>query len=640
MIIIFLLFRNNIFIYKVNPNKMPSTTTTLILCFIFIIICYVYYTNRNKTGNVTLDDNKVKPFKNDTELAKVRTNPAKVYTDYTGIYLYNPDSDNLYLKRPNPDTKNITSPFLYYYSGKGMDCPDILNNDNSSWKTNANSTSAVPSTQYILIQDLTTTVSCANITGSVDPKHYDDLLKQCTDTSSTSKQFAFYSTTADVQEKYYADLVTAQGNVTTISPHPNVCHSPNSPTPPSGIANDPEKSKYQNFADYLVKNEQAIIGLAAPLLSGVSKLGSVVTASQKLEQASVVFGVLGHFVMVGMILPGLFGNPETWEYQKNAIMGGQMVLQAGLEKLTASMTQRSIQMAKTAREASTRLSEAQSQLEKSKDVLKNSTEGTPEYEAALVSKNEAEAAVKSATDAVTKTSSESIMSVTLEAATDTVSEMSIGMSTLVGLDSILGTAGGFLAVTQIAGMIADSFDPCKINSQSMNITQDYLDLVRETYDHAISIKTKNSFPERFPPSLICKYGLDCNNTYNNCLSDDDKKKYESASDYCEKIGDKDLYNSYVTEYLDSLTVNSSGECIGKITNSVLANYFNTYVGGLDWSFIATMSAEDFILPNDKQMKGLNLLLADENVITASYIDVHFYYFLAVFVICAIIMFII
>jgi len=616
---------------------MPSTTTTLILCFIFIIICYVYY--KYKVGNhVTLDDNKVKPFKNDDEIAKVLTDSTKVYTDYTGIYLYNPGTDNLYLKRPNPDTNNITSPFLYYYSGKGMDCTDILNNDNSSWKTNANSTSAVPSTQYILIQDLTTTVSCSNITASVVNATYrNQLLSQCTDTSSTSKELAFYTTSAAVQEDYYKNLVNAQGNVTTISPHPNICHSPDSPNPPSGIANDPQKSKYQNFADYLVKNKQAIIGLAAPLLAGVSSIGAAVTASQKLERASVVFGVLGHFVMVGMILPGLFGNPETWEYQKNAIMGGQMVIQTGLEKLTKFMMQRSIKMAKAAQKAASELKTAESNLEKAQtELISKVGDKTAEQEAV----NMAEAAVDSATDAVAKTSSQSFFSVTLEASTETVSEMSTSMSALVGLDSVLGAAGGFLALTQISGMIADSFDPCKINSESMNITQDYLDLVRETYDHAISIKTKNSFPERFNPSLICKYSLDCNNVYNNCLSDDDKKKYGSASDYCEKIGDKDLYNSYVNEYLDSLTVNSSGECIGEISNSVLANYFNTYVGGLDWSFIATMDAKDFILPSDKQMKVLNLLLADENVITASYMNVHFYYFLAVFIICAVIMFII
>lgn len=566
---------------------MPSVTTKIILCLIFIIICYLYYSYNIK--NVTTDNNTVKTTQQATKDALVES-IQKVYHNYNGIYLYNPDSDNLYLKRPNPEYNqtsininviNNTSPFLYYYSGKGIDCPDILNNDNSSWKTNSNSTSSVPSNQYILIQDTVNTFSCSNITSSARPEYHAQLLAQCTDTSNKSNQFASYITSARDQEEIYKDIIKKQGNVTALSPSPEICHSPDSKHK-SNTGNDPTSSKYLNFADYLSKNKEMIIGLAIPIIGAGSGALSVLTKSERLARVSVVSGVLGHFAMVAMILPGFFENPvNSWEFQKNALNATEMVVQIAVEKLTEFM------LARTSTAASG-----------------------------------------------------SLMTAVTESATSVVAEMSVGMKALVGFNAVLGGVSAFLTTTQLAGMIADSFDPCKLQSQSMNLTQEYLDVMREAYDKASYIQSKSGLPDRIDPSKICDYKLDCTYVYNNCLSDTEKKQYKDSSEYCSKLGDRDLYNSYVSEYLKSLTINSSGECIGEISNSSLASYFNTYVGGLDWSFISEMNASDLILPDNEQLKVLNLMLAGDNVLAAGYINKHFYYFLSAFIVLLSLIFIV
>jgi hypothetical protein len=179
----------------------------------------------------------------------------------------------------------------------------------------------------------------------------------------------------------------------------------------------------------------------------------------------------------------------------------------------------------------------------------------------------------------------------------------------------------------------------------MNLTQKTLDFYRDVYDQSLFTMFRNkSYPNIFDPSLLCGYDLDCGSSF-DCLSEEDKKvneaNFKTEEEFCSFKGDTDLLSKYMDEYLRNLKVNSSGECIGEITNDVLATYFDMYVGGgYDWSFIRDIKPEDIVLPEDKQLKVFELLIANKNVLVASFIDKNRYYVLAIFILLVVIMFVI
>jgi hypothetical protein len=355
-----------------------------------------------------------------------------------------------------------------------------------------------------------------------------------------------------------------------------------------------------------------ILGLAEPIVASIAagkittKIGTALAANAKM--VAIVSEVVGHFAMVAFMIPAFFENPVySWEFQKNAAMVGQMVGQSVLTHMLTGMAEKLTQY--VAEKAATR-----------------------------VAASAADAAASAAAEAAT-----GIMEVAATSSAEVMAEMaaSAAAEMMQAGAAALGYIGGAIAVGQIAGMIADSFDPCNLQSESMNLKQESLDLMRTAYDKAMLTGSPYPmYPYRADPKLVCDYKLDCATTFNSCLSAEEKKNYKNSNDYCKQIGDKDLYNQYTNEYLKSLTVNSTGECIGKITNSVLANYFNTYVGGIDWSFIAEMNTSDFQLPHDSQLKVLNLLIANQNTLVAGYINQNFYYILTAFILIVVILFVV
>jgi len=569
---------------------MPSLISRLIVCAVFIIISYVIYNNYIE-NNTKLPEITPSPDQNITGSNPVQ---QKLYLDSTfnGIYLYNPNSDNLYLKRPNPNfnstnlsVDNRDVPFFYYNAGKGMDCPGILNNDNSSWKMNANSSGIQP-TEYILIQDTFTEYSCTNILANTS-KYDPSLVSQCGNGSDNAVLY----TSAEQYEKKLIDTCKSQGNITAMSPAPNVCYPKDQPsTKQATMGNSPTSNPYGYpfWPNFLTKNRDMIIMMSSMVLGGLGKLVGLserVTAQAAAKLMGVVSSTICHGMMVYMILPGWFENPGSWEWTKNAIMTGQVVFDKAIGLFIEKFAEKA-------------------------------AVGTAE---------------KGVMEIATETSVETATSMAAEAG-------SAMLAGTVAFAELLGPVMAVVGVVQLAGMIVDALDPCGFNSTSMNLTQEMLDKWRVAYDQMMFKNAKGiTFPTRANPESICEYNLNCQVHYNSCLSDDEKKK-TSADEYCKS--DSDLYNQYVHDYLSSLKTNSSGECIGNISNAALATMFNTYVGGIDWSFIENMKPSDFVISKDQQIKFCQLFLANENTVVASYINNHFYYVLAVFIIILIIMFLI
>jgi hypothetical protein len=580
---------------------MPTVTSKVIITIVFCAICYlIYYSNVQQKAVISTDTSKV----TEKDLIKKMKENATSYADFNGIYLYDQKNDQLYIKTPNPyfnsnspTAENVTNvSYLYYKAGKGVDCPGILNNDSSSWKMNSNSTNAVPS--YTLIKGSTAYFSCNNITNSdATDKVKKDLFNKCKLLNSTNAVFPYISSTEDIVKSIEEAMKLQPDGDVIRPPHPNLCVDPGNLSDRSKNANEPTSSK-NDIAKFLSENAEMITATVFPLAGG--KIASVVEKQGATELAKKIGGVvhvMTMFYMAYTILPGFWNMPSnSWEFQKNMYMGVQ-VLQDTMEY-----------------------------------GLKMLGEG---LEVAI--------AAKTAEAAAAKTGEVALSRLMIGASKYAM----VAMKGLVKMFSeVIGFLGGpFASFIQIAGMVVDAVDPCNLNSSSMNLDQKTLDLYRDSYDDALYISSKGtSYPAVFEPSSICDYKLDCSTTY-ECMSDEDKKanesKYKSSAEYCASTGDSATLNKYMDEYLSSLTVNSSGECIGEITNDVLATYFEMYVGGgYDWSFIKDIKASDVVLPKDKQLKVLELLLANKNVLVASFIDQQKYYVMAVFILVIVIMFVI
>ena len=117
---------------------MPSLISRVVVAMVLIIVCYVFYSNyiteNTKLPEVKPPEQNITCSKGDLNCTVTNitgSNPAKekefLDAKFNGLYLHNPETDNLYLKRPNPDFNstnplvlNKEDPFLYYQAGKGI----------------------------------------------------------------------------------------------------------------------------------------------------------------------------------------------------------------------------------------------------------------------------------------------------------------------------------------------------------------------------------------------------------------------------------------------------------------------------------------------------------------------------------------
>jgi hypothetical protein len=382
---------------------------------------------------------------------------------------------------------------------------------------------------------------------------------------------------ADDFQKYLEEQ--SAGN--SYTPDVSICWQPSS-SGGTGIQKDISNfftKKYYDIRDYLSDHRDEIIGF-------VGQFG-VMEAVNK---------TLGHFGMLVLVMQGFLSSNE-WVRQKSEIMSGQIILGG---------------------------------------IVGAIQEALP-----LVEKEGAkwiEAEDGQVYQVMTKYAGKMLLELDLKLGT---------RETLNFACSLITKVFGVVGYIQMAGMILDTIDPCSFNSMNKNLSQDMLDNIKETYEKSMFVTSGGlSYPEVWDPTAnICDYDLDpqsCGQQYDTCLSADDKKKV-SKEDYCNKDWVNN-FSKYQEEYLDHLKFNSLGQDITKLTNKKLAEYFSKYVGGgIDWSILSTVNKENYLqhfsLPNNNTLRILDLYAVDNNAILASYMSEYWYLFASLFVMFAILLFI-
>jgi hypothetical protein len=204
----------------------------------------------------------------------------------------------------------------------------------------------------------------------------------------------------------------------------------------------------------------------------------------------------------------------------------------------------------------------------------------------------------------------------------------------IALSKLMGWAG----VIQMLGMGLDALDPCGLSGGAM--TQGVLDSMKASSDLSLSISSGGmTFPAIWDATLMCDYNLNSNFIWQNCLTEK-QKEGKNQKDFCAEDNKKN--NDYFQEYLDALKVNSNGQTIsqkgGGYSNKMLQKIFEDNVPGFDWSALGDIKPNDIKLPTDKNIKQLDLLFTDQNVILASYVYQYWWLFLGFFIFIIILVF--
>jgi len=377
------------------------------------------------------------------------------------------------------------------------------------------------------------------------------------------------------------DLVECTGDNT-----PSLAPGSSSSSPSSseaiGYANELKKLLAKGFTsveDYLASKKDAIIAAA-------EQLGPIMAAS--------VF--LKHYTILLIILPQICSGDPV-ERTKGGIFAGFEISKLGIEKLATYLKNLSEDTAK------------QSEL-----IAKSSTtEGE-----VLIEKTWTNVAIDCG--------------------------MVIKRASIELLESVIALCSKILSYAEglmMIGMLLDVLDVCNLNAGYMS--QEILDSYKDAYDKGFKISMHNlgyGVTDAFSADNLCDYTFkdDKNNIvplmnkssfYKKCLSDDDRKKI-SEKDYCKD--ENDLFNTYVQEYFDHLSVNSLGQTVNKnISNEDIATLFQENVGGnIDWSQLKSISSDQMkaaFSHTDNTIINLELVFTSQNVLVASYIDQYFWPFL-------------
>jgi hypothetical protein len=366
---------------------------------------------------------------------------------------------------------------------------------------------------------------------------------------------------------------------------PGSSSSPSSSSPSSseaiGYASELKKllaKGLTSIEDYLASKKEAIIAAA-------KQLGPIMAAS--------IF--LKHYTILLIILPQICSGDPV-ERAKGGIFGGFEISKLGIEKLSTYLKNLSEDTAK------------QSEL-----VAKSSTK-------------EGEVLLEKTWTNVAIDCGMVIKKASIEL-----------LETVIALCSkILSYAEGVMMI----GMLLDVLDVCNLNTGYMS--QEMLDSYKKSYDKAFEINMHNlgyGVADAFSADNLCDYTFNDKNNivplmnkssfYEKCLSDDDRKKI-AKTDYCKD--EDDLFNTYVQEYFDHLSVNSLGQTVHKdISNDVIAELFKLNVGGdVDWDQLKSVTADQVkssFSHKDNTIINLELVFTSQNILVASYIDQYFWPFL-------------
>jgi hypothetical protein len=222
-----------------------------------------------------------------------------------------------------------------------------------------------------------------------------------------------------------------------------------------------------------------------------------------------------------------------------------------------------------------------------------------------------------------------------------------------------------LGYIQIALMIVDTFDFCKIMTLQNNLNQNILDMEKKMSDNFFiqGVGYKILYPNIWNPSQnYCDYDLDpryCSLKFSECKSqifrngqkwgDNIKNLRTNQTDknqitqeqYCSDISKK--YQEYQIEYIDKLKTNSFGQCLTQISNKEIAQTLKLYAGdrlpGVDFDSIIGINKNNYpddLFPKSDFAKQFSIFLVNQNSFAAQFVKDNIYYFLSVFIVILII----
>ena len=340
---------------------------------------------------------------------------------------------------------------------------------------------------------------------------------------------------------------------------------------------------------------------------------------QKIGELALTLGLMKAVEHISMffcisifVLPGIFQS-SGWNKEKQTIMGGQMLYGWIVQK------------------------------------LKEKT---------------AEAIAEKATEATVKEADGVILNVSKKIALEVATKMEFVVARVfLAFADLINPIMTAIGITQLIGMIIDIFDWCHLNNANESITQTLLDNAGKGKNIFMNnLINYNAYGEPFDPSLwsYCNYDIDptlCGEKFDKCISQTflkgrkwgDGKNQPSdvgpreitKDDYCGEINN--TYNSYINEYINSLKINSLGQCIHTPSNQEWAQILKYYIKdpNIDFSQLENVNSNNYpsnLYPTSETAKMFDIFLVNQNTYVAEFVKDNFYYFLTLFIIIMVIIF--
>jgi hypothetical protein len=334
---------------------------------------------------------------------------------------------------------------------------------------------------------------------------------------------------------------------------------------------------YTGLEDFLATNGATIGELAVLALAGKAEASAT-------EIVAFAGKWVGNFVLFGMVLQGFLGaygsGGNEWDRQKAWLMSGQ--------------------------------------------ILTHKVVGWIGERVAQLSKGEVAEMVETADG--------SIFDVALQVGQKCVDSVLTEFSDVIG--SMIAGASSLLevvAVVQLLGMFLDMVDPCNLNDPANNLTQESINQVQQASDMGLSINLHGLDKVVWDPLRnFCDFPLvdpaTCDKQVGQCSSNQNAQACADA---------KAKFKQYQKQYLDSLTVNSYGQCIRKtpLSNKELAALFKKYVGGqINWDAIASIDKTNYtdaLLPTSNTLRELDVMLVNGNAVVQVYANQYWWVLLII-----------
>ena len=329
---------------------------------------------------------------------------------------------------------------------------------------------------------------------------------------------------------------------------------------------------WSNLWDYLSAHKDMILNMA-------EQMGEQLAISKLLPK------IISEYAIVIVMLPGLLSSDANTRY----VSGVNIGIYSGKDLIFSSLPKALNAFA-----------------ESSEDAISE------------VSNTAMDAAISSATEIAAQA--------TEEVAAKMVASVLESMA-----EEVIDPAFSIITILQLVGIVLDSIDPCGYGN---TLDQDDINSTKTAFDSALFTSLLNNVghvPVEWYAENIKEYGLTCQDKSImkiSRLSKDYLTRPENIfgapADDCVNV-ETQLRLNYTKQYQDSLTYNSLGQCVLKLTNDEFNKKLSNIFG------------QQINLPSGKDLKSTGMFnefrktlyyvsneLANNNVVVANFINTYWY----------------